>query len=133
MPEASLKACIIYCRVSSKEQVEGTSLENQERLCREYATRNGLNILKVFVEMGESAKTADRTEFTKAIAFCTQKKGRVYQFIVYKLIALLETRRSRCGSEPAQTSEQNSDRHGNIRESAMGERGGDVVGICRVR
>jgi DNA invertase Pin-like site-specific DNA recombinase len=77
--------CLIYCRVSSKEQVEGTSLENQERLCREYADRNGLAVLKVFVEMGESAKTADRTEFTKAIAFCTQKKGRVQHFIVYKI------------------------------------------------
>ena len=85
MPETSPKACIIYCRVSSKEQVEGTSLDNQERLCREYAERNGLSVLKVFVEMGESAKTADRTEFTKAIAFCTQKKGRVHQFIVYKI------------------------------------------------
>ncbi len=85
MSETSPKACIIYCRVSSKEQVEGTSLENQERLCREYAEQNGLVVLKVFVEMGESAKTADRTEFTKAIAFCTQKKGRVHQFIVYKI------------------------------------------------
>jgi DNA invertase Pin-like site-specific DNA recombinase len=31
---------VIYCRVSSKEQVEGTSLESQERACSEYAARN---------------------------------------------------------------------------------------------
>jgi DNA invertase Pin-like site-specific DNA recombinase len=28
---------IIYCRVSSKEQIEGTSLETQELACRDYA------------------------------------------------------------------------------------------------
>ena len=30
---------IIYCRVSSKEQVDGTSLESQESACLDYAAR----------------------------------------------------------------------------------------------
>ena len=38
---------VIYCRVSSKEQVEGTSLESQELACKEYATRNNLNVVRV--------------------------------------------------------------------------------------
>ncbi len=76
---------IIYCRVSSSEQVDGTSLESQQRMCEEYATRENISVLKVFVEKGESAKTADRTEFIKAIAFCSDKKNRVDFFIVYKL------------------------------------------------
>ena len=58
---------IIYCRVSSLEQVDGTSLESQERMCREYAKRENINVLGVFIDRGESAKTADRTEFIKAI------------------------------------------------------------------
>ncbi len=85
MNEADAKTCVIYCRVSSKEQVEGTSLETQERLCREYAERQGWQVSQLFIEMGESAKTADRTEFTKAIAYCATKKNRVDYFVVYKL------------------------------------------------
>ena len=72
-----VKKAIIYCRVSSPEQVEGTSLESQERMCREYAKREGISALEVFIDRGESAKTADRTEFIKAISFCSQKKNEV--------------------------------------------------------
>jgi hypothetical protein len=32
---------VIYCRVSSKEQIEGTSLESQEAACRDYARSKG--------------------------------------------------------------------------------------------
>lgn len=77
--------CIIYCRVSSKDQVEGTSLETQERLAREFAEKQGFVVLKVFIERGESAKTADRTEFNKALTFCTDKRNNVNYFIVYKI------------------------------------------------
>ncbi len=76
---------IIYCRVSSKDQVDGTSLESQEKICQEYANRLGIKILQVFVEKGESAKTTDRTQFTKAITLCSRKKPKVDYFIVHKL------------------------------------------------
>ncbi len=80
------KRGIIYCRVSSTEQVENTSLESQERNCREYAKREGIEIITApFIEKGESAKTANRTEFMKAINFCGNKKNKVTHFIVYKL------------------------------------------------
>lgn len=81
----SPKTCVIYCRVSSKDQIEGTSLETQERQCRDYALKHDWKILEIFVELGESAKTADRTEFTKAIGYCCAKKGRVDHFLVYKI------------------------------------------------
>lgn len=79
------KRGIIYCRVSSKDQVDGTSLGSQERACREYAAQKDIKVLKVYIERGESAKTADRTEFNKALAFCSDKKNKVNFFIVYKL------------------------------------------------
>lgn len=80
------KTGIIYCRVSSSEQVENTSLESQEKYCREYAQREGIEIIEEpFVERGESAKTANRTEFQKAIARCSDKKSPVNFFIVYKV------------------------------------------------
>jgi site-specific DNA recombinase len=40
---------IIYCRVSSVEQVDGTSLESQERMCREYADRQGIEVIEVLL------------------------------------------------------------------------------------
>ena len=41
--------CILYCRVSSKEQEEkGYSLEAQEKLLKEYADRKELKISKIF-------------------------------------------------------------------------------------
>ena len=41
---------IIYCRVSSKEQLEGTSLESQELACRAYARTHQITILERFIE-----------------------------------------------------------------------------------
>lgn len=84
LPSQQPKA-VVYCRVSSKDQVDGTSLESQERYCREWAERQGIAVLCVFVERGESAKTADRTEFIKAISFCAQKRNGVDFFIVHKI------------------------------------------------
>ena len=40
---------IIYCRVSSKEQIEGTSLETQELACRDYARSKNIKILNIVV------------------------------------------------------------------------------------
>lgn len=79
------KNAIIYCRVSSKDQLEGTSLDMQEKCCLEYAQKQGWDVSKVFIERGESAKTANRTEFNKALAFCSDKKSRVGFFVVYKI------------------------------------------------
>ena len=76
---------IIYCRVSSREQIEGTSLETQELACREYARSKHLGILRVFVEQGESAKFADRTELLKLIEFCRENKGKVQHLLVWKI------------------------------------------------
>lgn len=76
---------VIYCRVSSKEQVEGTSLESQELACREYAERNRIDVLRVFVERGESAKFADRTQLLELLAFCQERKNAVQALLVWKV------------------------------------------------
>jgi site-specific DNA recombinase len=84
--ENERKTGIIYARVSSWEQVQNTSLERQVNECREYAKRNGIEIVaEPFIEEGESAKSADRTQFQKAIAYCSAKKPKVDYFIVHKI------------------------------------------------
>jgi site-specific DNA recombinase len=76
---------VIYCRVSSKEQIEGTSLESQETACEEYARTHDIKVLKVFVERGESAKAADRTQLVELIDFCRNSKEKAQALIVWKL------------------------------------------------
>lgn len=72
-------------RVSSDEQVKGTSLENQDELCRAYCQNKGIEVLEIFREEGASAKTAQRAEFLRAIEYCRKNKGKVDAFVVYKV------------------------------------------------
>lgn len=76
---------VIYSRVSSKEQVDGTSLESQQIACKEYATRNHLNVVRVFVERGESAKFADRPQLLDMLEFCAQREHGIEQVLVWKV------------------------------------------------
>lgn len=80
-----MKRCVLYLRVSTAEQVEGTSLETQERLSREYAARNSMEVAGVFTDRGESAKTTDRPEFQRMIRFATEAKNKVSFVLVYRL------------------------------------------------
>jgi site-specific DNA recombinase len=76
---------IIYCRVSTKDQVQNLSLPTQQKACIEFCCRNGYDVDRVFVEEGESAKTADRTELKNLLAYCRQNKGRLQAVVVYAL------------------------------------------------
>ncbi len=76
---------IIYTRVSSDEQIKGTSLDSQEKICRQYCDDKGIEVLAVFREEGASAKSADREEFLRAIEYCRKNKGSVDVFVVAKV------------------------------------------------
>jgi len=78
-----VKRAVVYCRVSTKEQVSNLSLPVQEKACREWCAREGAEVVQVFVDRGESAKTAARPAFLEALAFC--RKGRIDLFVVYSL------------------------------------------------
>ena len=75
LTDTSPKRCVIYCRVSSWEQVANTSLEHQGKICRDFAARNGWVLAtEPFIEEGESAKTADRTQLSKPSTFAQIRK-----------------------------------------------------------
>src|SRR4030042_1794358 len=80
-----MKKAVIYCRVSSKEQVENLSLQIQEKQCREYCMREGYQIEKVFIEEGESAKTTNRPKFNELLAYCNKHKASISCVVVYSL------------------------------------------------
>lgn len=76
---------IIYCRVSTKEQAEqGYSLEGQEKECRKFASDQGYEVDKIFIERGESAKTTDRTQLQKLIKYTVENKKTLAVIIIWK-------------------------------------------------
>src|SRR3989344_2320202 len=76
---------IIYCRVSSQEQVQGTSLDGQREACIEFAESKNIKVKKIFIEKGESATAANRTELIKALDYCRENKNKIDAFIVWKI------------------------------------------------
>lgn len=78
---------IIYIRVSSKEQLEGTSLESQEKECRKYAKKHGLKIAEnaLFIEKGESAKYADRPVLQDMLKYVKDNKNSVDTLLIWKI------------------------------------------------
>ena len=68
---------VIYIRVSTDRQVsEGASLETQERQCRSMCDQNGWQVVRLFREEGESAKTADRPQLQELLSFCRTSRPR---------------------------------------------------------
>lgn len=76
---------VIYCRVSTKEQVSNLSLATQEKICREYCAREGLSVAAVFIEEGESAKSAQRTKLVEMLAYCRSSRPRIDTLVVHSL------------------------------------------------
>src|SRR3989344_1751059 len=66
---------VAYCRVSSKEQEEtGYSLDSQEKLLKDYALKNGFNIVKVF-RISESASGRQiRKSFDEMFEYTAKNK-----------------------------------------------------------
>ena len=68
----ALILAVIYARVSSKEQEqEGFSIPAQLKLLREYAQKNGLQIMCEFVDV-ETAKKTGRKQFDEMVRFLRQ-------------------------------------------------------------
>lgn len=80
----STRTAVIYTRVSSREQeLEGFSLDAQSKLLREYAERNGLQIVQAFEDV-ETAKTTGRKQFGEMIAFLQRNRRTCRTLLVEK-------------------------------------------------
>ena len=77
--------CVIYTRVSSKEQEEGYSLETQLKACEEYARKNSYIIKGQFGGTYESAKTDERKEFNRMLSFVKKCPDKITYIIVYSV------------------------------------------------
>lgn len=70
------KDCLIYCRVSTDDQLEGTSLDSQESRCRAYAGLKGWNVTKVYSEAVSGKTIEEREQFILALK--NLKRGMVF-------------------------------------------------------
>ncbi len=80
------KACVIYTRVSTKEQAENNqSLETQLKWCNDYAKRNSIPVLEYFGGTYESAQTDERKEFQRMINFTKKHSDKISSIVIYSL------------------------------------------------
>lgn len=78
--------CVIYTRVSTKEQADtNMSLETQRKGCEVYVLKQKHNVLAYFGGTYESAQTDERKEFGKMISFCKKQTSKVSYIVVYSL------------------------------------------------
>lgn len=117
------KRAVIYIRVSDPSQIEGHSLETQEKICRDYIKSKGYEVVKTFREEGESAKHVyTRTQLSDLIRYCSDKKNNISYLVVYKMDRL-----SRNMSEGLQLIAQLAS-YGVFVYSATEQFGGDAAG-----
>ncbi|MDX2061963.1 MAG: recombinase family protein [Bacteroidia bacterium] len=78
--------CVIYTRVSTKEQADtNMSLNTQLKACDDFAQKNGLTVLGHFGGTYESAKSDERKEFKRMLDFVKRSKRKVSTIVVYSV------------------------------------------------
>jgi len=82
LPPTTPKA-ILYCRVSSEGQVEGTSLDTQLDRGRAFCSSQGWSLSAIFKEEGESGKSTDREAFQQMVAYLQDNP--INTLLVFKL------------------------------------------------
>jgi site-specific DNA recombinase len=92
------KRAVLYLRVSTARQVnkdddpDGYSLPAQEDACRRKAEVLNAEVIAVFIDRGESAKTADRPEFQRMLRF-VKEQGDIDYVILDKVDRFARNRR----------------------------------------
>jgi DNA invertase Pin-like site-specific DNA recombinase len=76
---------VTYVRVSTEDQVAGTSLDDQDRQCAALFQKEGIELVRGFRDEGASAKTADRARLVEALDFALDKRNRIDVFLVWKV------------------------------------------------
>ena len=78
--------CVIYTRVSTKEQADNNmSLHTQRRYCEQFATKNSYTIMGYFGGTYESAQTDERKEFNNMLYFVKKSSEKISYIIVYSV------------------------------------------------
>ena len=74
---------VIYARYSSDNQRE-ESIEGQIRECTAYAEKNGITIVKHYIDRAISAKTDNRPEFHDSIVLSLRQRRKIVELLYNK-------------------------------------------------
>lgn len=84
-----MPGAVLYIRVSTAEQADQAhNLPTQTRKVEDRCKRDGLPILKTFIDAGESARTTDRPEFQAMLEYCRKHKDKVTHVVFADLSRL---------------------------------------------
>jgi site-specific DNA recombinase len=84
MGDEKMKAAL-YARVSSEAQDVDLSISAQVKAIREYAVKNGYEIVREYVDEAESGRSASRPAFREMIALARIKDPPFQAILVWKL------------------------------------------------
>ena len=80
-----MKKAVAYLRVSSSSKIDNTSIEMQEEKIKQYCNLYDIEIAKIFIDEGLSAKGTDkRTEYNNMINYISEPNNNIDMLIVYK-------------------------------------------------
>lgn len=71
---APMTTAVTYLRVSSADQVQNTSLDDQDERTKQHIASKGWHHLATFREEGKSAKNGDRPQLQAMLRFCTEQE-----------------------------------------------------------
>ena len=84
----------LYVRCSSEKQAEKElSIPAQLKALREFATKNGYNVVREFVDEAESARRSNRPAFREMIALARLKPPLFDVVLVWKLSRFARNRK----------------------------------------
>ena len=79
--------CVLWARVSSREQREGYSIDAQLRITREKAQREGWHIVREFVVAESAKRGAERVAFNQMLKWvvANARKHKITTILAHKL------------------------------------------------
>ncbi|MDP3064378.1 MAG: recombinase family protein [Chloroflexota bacterium] len=83
---------VLYARVSSDKQDVDLSISAQLRALREYAARNGCEVVREYVDEAESGRTADRPQFQRMIAEARRPSKSFQEVLIWKVSRFARSR-----------------------------------------
>jgi site-specific DNA recombinase len=89
---SEIKKVAIYARVSSEKQDVALSLSAQLRALREYAAKNGYQVVREFVDEAESGRSITRPAFKQMVAAARQRNSPFDAILVWKLSRFARSR-----------------------------------------
>lgn len=79
-----MKKIVSYLRVSTRSQIDNTSIEMQKEKIELYCKLNNVELIDIFIDEGISAKNSNRTSYNKMLEFVSNKENEIDAIIVYK-------------------------------------------------